>query len=65
MIYESWLGGNAREYDIKMMAGKIKEYGTNEEYEEFKRMVFSRCGVIEGLDEYCENDITKAIIRSK
>lgn len=65
LIYESWLGGNAREYDIKMMAGKIKEYGTNEEYEEFKRMVFSRCGVIEGLDEYCENDITKAIIRSK
>ena len=38
------------------MAIKINKYGTAEEYEEFKKMVFSRWGVIEDLDEYCERN---------
>ena len=56
IIYESWLGKNTREWDIKQVAIKINKYGTAEEYEEFKKMVFSRWGVIEDLDEYCERN---------
>lgn len=56
MVYEVWLGANTRERDIKEVARKINKYGTNEEYEEFKRLVISRCGKIEGIDEYCESN---------
>ena len=28
----------------------------NEEYKDFKRLVISRCGKIEGIDEYCESN---------
>lgn len=56
LIYEAWLGKNTREWDIKEVARKIKKYGTAEEYEAFKTMVFSRCGVISDLDEYCESN---------
>lgn len=56
VIYESWLGAKTREWDIKEVARKINKYGTSEEYEEFKRMVFTRCGSIDGLDEYCERN---------
>lgn len=44
MVYELWLGANTREWDIKEVARKINKYGTNEEYEDFKRLVISRCG---------------------
>ena len=56
VIYESWLGAKTREWDIKEVARKINKYGTREEYEAFKRMVFTRCGSIDGLDEYCERN---------
>ena len=56
MIYEVWLGTNTRELDIKEVARKINKYGTNEEYEDFKRLIISRCGKIEGIDEYCESN---------
>lgn len=56
MVYEVWLGANTREWDIKEVARKINKYGTNEEYEDFKRLVISRCGKIEGIDEYCESN---------
>lgn len=56
MVYELWLGANTREWDIKEVARKINKYGTNEEYEDFKRLVISRCGKIEGIDEYCESN---------
>lgn len=56
MVYELWLGANTREWDIKEVARKINKYGTNEEYKDFKRLVISRCGKIEGIDEYCESN---------
>lgn len=56
MVYELWLGVNTREWDIKEVARKINKYGTNEEYEDFKRLVISRCGKIEGIDEYCKSN---------
>ena len=54
-IYEAWMESDVREDDIKEAARKINKCGTKEEYEEFKKMVFSRCGVIDGIDEYCES----------
>ncbi len=53
-IFETWLDGEPRDYDIQEVARKMADGCSREEYKEFRNFIISRKGKVRGLDSCFE-----------